>query len=281
MRKIFNVFSLIRIHNCLLAGAAVWIGGYLCHRELGNPLLLRTALALALVCGAGNAFNDYCDVEIDKINHPRRPISRGNATRTEAMALFAVLNLLAIIFAAASGISILAVSSIYISALLLYNLKLKQIPLVGNLIVALLGGGTFMIGGMVICPDSIWQIPGPIIPAVFAFLFHLGREILKDIADQRGDKAIGYRILIDSLSLKSILGIITVIYVILIGLTLVPVFAGWFRYQFSIIVIALVDLPLIILLWDIWRSQSIERYNLIATYLKLLMIPGILAFILG
>ena len=55
----------------------MWVGGYLTIIPIPEYKLYLTSLAIALVCGAGNAFNDYQDMETDRVNHPKRPLPSG------------------------------------------------------------------------------------------------------------------------------------------------------------------------------------------------------------
>ena len=68
------LFRLIRVHNALMAGVGVWLGGFLAGMEGGEWRLILASISATLVCGAGNAFNDFKDIEVDRINHPRRPL---------------------------------------------------------------------------------------------------------------------------------------------------------------------------------------------------------------
>ena len=60
-----------------MAGVGVWLGGYLSGLEGGEIRLLLASIAAALVCGAGNALNDYLDIEVDRVNHPGRVLPSG------------------------------------------------------------------------------------------------------------------------------------------------------------------------------------------------------------
>ncbi len=281
MQKLFGVLSLVRIHNCLIAGAGVWIGGYICSRTFYDSSIFLPALAIGLICGAGNAFNDYCDIEIDRINRPSRPLPSGVAPSWLAIFIFLTFNIFAVILASFCGIRILIPAIVYIAALLAYNLWLKRIAFVGNLLVAILGGGAFLVGGLAVCPESIGAVPGPLVPAIFAFLFHFGREILKDIADHRGDKEFGRKTVPEIMSLKWGMSIVASIYAVLIVLTVISVFYHWFHIGYAIVVLVFVDLPLAGLLGYLLISQSIDKYSLAGRYLKYLMIPGLIAFALS
>ncbi|MFH2036042.1 MAG: UbiA family prenyltransferase, partial [Candidatus Zixiibacteriota bacterium] len=123
--------------------------------------------------------------------------------------------------------------------------------------------------------------PGPIIPAVFAFLFHLGREWVKDMADLDGDKSAGYRTLPMILSRRAMLAIITILYSILISTTLIPIYLEWYNTKFFITAVFLVDIPLIIAIIYSWFSKDNNRLKILGSILKLLMAIGLAAFIMG
>ena len=82
--------------------------------------------------------------------------------------------------------------SIFVSLplLIFYNAQAKNYPLVGNVIVALILGLSFIYAGIVF--ENITPL---IVPALLAFGLTLVREIVKDIADLEGDKVVGARTL--------------------------------------------------------------------------------------
>jgi 4-hydroxybenzoate polyprenyltransferase len=65
-----------------------------------------------------------------------------------------------------------------------YSLFLKGIPLIGNIVVASLVAYSILFGA--INADGFKTL---IIPALLAFLLNLSREIIKDIQDEKGDRA--------------------------------------------------------------------------------------------
>ena len=88
---------------------------------------------------------------------------------------------------------VVVVAAATIGLLVAYNLYLKKVPLVGNVAVALLAGMTFITGGLAYDPVFTFRLPGPLIPATFAFFFHLVREIVKDVQDIDGDSRLGVK----------------------------------------------------------------------------------------
>lgn len=281
MQQIISLLKLIRVHNCLIAAVGVWLGGYLNNGSPFSDDLLLASIAMALICAAGNAMNDFFDVEIDRVNHPARPLPR------EEIPLYLALQAALILFLFGLVVSLLVNIYVFVIVLgcalllLIYNLGLKKIAVWGNLIVAVLGGLAFITGGAAVSWETCWNIPGPIVPAVFAILFHLGREWVKDRADLKGDTRAGYCTLPMILSPGSFLFAVAVPFAGLICLTLIPVYYQWYGLAYGIIVVGLVNLPLIITIIYLIFSRREERFKLSGQVMKVLMLFGLLAFFLG
>ncbi|UCD94626.1 MAG: geranylgeranylglycerol-phosphate geranylgeranyltransferase [Candidatus Zixiibacteriota bacterium] len=280
MQHLVPLIKLIRLHNCLLAGAGVWIGGYLSNITGRDTEIYLASLAAALVCGAGNALNDYVDREADRTNHPVRPLPAGKLPAHTALLTAALFNVLAIAAGGFVNISVLGVVLASIALLILYNVQLKGVPVIGNILVSILAGGTFMTGGLA-AGGVVFALPGPIAPAIFAFLFHLGRELLKDVADYEGDKEAGLRTLPLNTSLGAVMGLVTVIYITLILLTFVPIYLKWFSSVYGFMAVLAVDVPLVMVIGYLWFSKSAHRQKRACRALKLLMLFGLLAFVGG
>ena len=54
-----------------------------------------------------------------------------------------------------------------------------------------MSGTVLLAGGLAVDIEQTWQLPGPLVAAIFAFLFHTVREILKDVCDIDGDRREG------------------------------------------------------------------------------------------
>jgi len=264
-----------------MAGIGVWLGAYLTNGGTGEFEIYFASLAAALVCGGGNALNDYLDIESDRINHPRRPLASGDLPPFMAIIMALAMDIAAIISAAAVNLIVLIIVALSIILLAVYNFSFKKTALLGNLIISVLGGMTFIVGGLTVDLHAVFILPGPLVPAVFAFLFHLGRELLKDIADFEGDIKTNCRTLVSVLSGNSVMAMVSTIYTVLIFLTLIPIFQNWFRPAYANIAILAVDIPIIIILIYFWISKSPTRFAVAGTALKLLMLFGLLAFYFG
>ena len=147
-----------------------------------------SAGALALLIAFGHVMNDLCDVAVDRINNPRRPLAAGRVRRGVAMALCAVLLIAAGGLAAGARAPFAAGLACVTVALVVYNLISKRLGAAKPVYVAALAASIY--------PLAIAQAGGALGPrrwtlAVFPvwwFLTVLAYEILKDLRDAAGDR---------------------------------------------------------------------------------------------
>ena len=281
MRLLLETWRLIRGSNCLMAMVGVWIGA---HLTLGAGEHFRpymAGLATFLVCAFGNIINDLIDIELDKINRPRRVLVRGALTHGFAVGLAVSSCLLAVSLALMAGWEVVAMVLVAIGLLVAYNLRLKRIPLLGNFVVAVLGGLTFITGGLAVAPERLLELPGSLFPALIAIPFHLVREIIKDIEDISGDRQAGVLTLPQLIGVRPALAVAGGLFVGLIGLTVIPIWADWFGRVYEIIALYVIDIPLLGLLICLWLRP--QQPFLVATSLalKLGMLMGIVALLVG
>ncbi|HZD11461.1 MAG TPA: geranylgeranylglycerol-phosphate geranylgeranyltransferase [Candidatus Binatia bacterium] len=181
MKQIKGLYKLARPFNAFSGALAVFLGGYVA----GTGEWLKVALAAVvafLVTGAGNSWNDFLDIEIDKINQPHRALPAGFVSPRAAVILSLVLTGAALAIAAFINLwSFLIVLSFSI-ILYVYSWKLKSTVLMGNLTVAVTSAMTVIFGGTAAgnVRPTLWL-------AVIITTAILGREVLKTIADYEGD----------------------------------------------------------------------------------------------
>jgi len=277
--QIVDFLRLIRVTNCLLATVGVGIGAHLTwfHPVYFGPIV--AGLAAFLVCAAGNITNDLRDVEIDRISHPNRVLVRGAISEGFARRVAIGFNAAAIILAIAISWQVTLIALITVGLLLAYNYHLKSVPLAGNAAVSLLAGMTFMTGGIAVDPVMAFRLPGPLIPAVLAFFFHLVREIVKDIQDMEGDKARGVNSLPQVIGVSRSLQLALVVFLVLVLLTYIPIARGWFGRSYEILTVYVVDLPLLGLMIFLWGFPTPRMLAVASTLLKVGMAIGLLALL--
>ena len=136
---LFHYLRSMRLYYCFVSGATTFAGVAFYHILYGHPWGWRDAVTILFgfsAWGINQIFNDYFDLESDKINAPYRPMAAGKLNIPLALTLSTLLMVL------------LAAGSFLISHVMLYaalaggvlNLlysKLKKVPFLNCLVYAL------------------------------------------------------------------------------------------------------------------------------------------------
>jgi len=279
MASLLDIFRLMRVVNCLLAMLAVFVGAYMTTLRPTYFGTLVAGISIFFVCAAGNILNDLLDRPIDKINRPHRVLVSGKVSPREAYYLLALCTVLGLLLSVAVNAQVFMIALFAASTLVTYNFGLKKIPLLGNLSIAILAGLMFCTGGYAADPKLALSLPGPIIPAIFAFLIHLDREILKDIQDMSGDREVGIRTLPMIIGTSRSLILILLIFLLLVLGTLYPFLVGWFGQTYKVITVYIIDLPMLALLIFVWGNPTPKMLAIASTAFKVIMALGLLALI--
>ncbi len=181
MQQIKGLFKLARPLTTLTGALAVFLGGWVAGTgEWFNVLL--AAISVVLVSSSANAWNDYLDIEIDRINQPNRPLPSGQVNLRTAKIFSFVTAGLALLLAATINLPSFLIALASVVILYVYSWRLKSTVLMGNATIALISGLSAVYGAVAAgnASPSVWLF-GIIWVAIF------GREILKTLADYEGD----------------------------------------------------------------------------------------------
>jgi geranylgeranylglycerol-phosphate geranylgeranyltransferase len=276
MNRLKGYVQLTRPVNLLIAFLSIGMGGLVAGSIAFYGKLLLAALSGTCIAAGANGINDVFDLEIDRINKPKRPLPAGTVSVSGARLFsLALLTGGAIMgafimwqgFVIASGSALL---------LYLYSWKLKQTVLMGNLTVSFITGLAFVYGGIAVGKPRLALIVG-----VFAFFFHLGREIIKDAADVEGDRMHGAVTLPIRYGLRVALVWTTAVLGLLIVLTWIPYLLNVFSIRYLLVVVFGVDAVLIYVILSVWRVPAASNLNRMALVMKGDMLVGLLAVFLG
>jgi geranylgeranylglycerol-phosphate geranylgeranyltransferase len=232
MRQLVPTLFLIRPLNCVLAACGVLVGAYLTLAPVHWMPVSIAAVSAFLVCAGGNVFNDLKDIGLDRIAHSKRALASGELTGSYAFRFGLFVNLVTIILSLLVNLLVATVVATTIVLLAVYNYWLKRLPLLGNLVVAVCAGTTFMVGGLASSTHEALALPGPLIPAIFAVLLHLMRELVKDVQDLEGDKSVGIRTLPMVIGVRATFALVFVLALSLAVATYWPYAYEWFGYQY-------------------------------------------------
>ncbi len=285
-----GVFLIIRPHNSFLAGFSIVIGvlasitrvDVLFQQDQFLWKALLGYLTTFFIAAAGYVINDVYDVDIDRLNQPHRPLPSGMLSIRQARILAFLLFLLGI----GSGFSLgIPLGSVAITAgvtLYLYARKYKKSGLIGNVMVAALTAFPFIVGGLLAESEFLRYM----IPATFAFLLILGREIIKDIEDVPGDKLENVKSLAILISPRFARNIASIILSFLVLLSFLPlvleIYQNMIWYASMVLV---VDILILFSLGNLYHDISddetlIQNSTLSKKILKISIFVGIFGFIL-
>ena len=273
---ILGFIKLLRPLNIAVAAFAVLVSAYILGVYEQYFILTCVVIVVIAYNGAANAFNDYCDYEIDLINRPNRPLSRGMITSFQALS-FAV-----ILFAIGSVTAFqlpfyarLTAVGVAMPLIIIYSMRLKGTPLLGNISVAMILGLTF-----VFCGLSFNKLGPMIMPAILAFGLTLVRELIKDIADVEGDNSSGLKTLPLVIGKKKAITV-AMIKAVLIGLvSLIPYYLNIYGNYYLILLVIGVEIPLAIVVVLFMKSPSISTARQSEKLLKFSTIIGLTAILI-
>lgn len=262
--------------NVLISMLSVYLGGVISFDMYYSNDLLLACLSAGLIAGYGNICNDIYDIETDRKSKPFRPLVLGQITIKQAAFLTFILAMIGILLALTVNKTCLLIASIVSIALLVYTPIFKGRGYWGNLLISAVSAFAFFYGAA-----AVGNLFGGIIPAVFAFLFHFIREIVKDMEDYEADKACNVQTGAVKYGFAVSTKLAIVMILLLIFATLIP---GLFRIYgpiYLIIVLAGTDIFLLYFIIRLLRAPDKAAYRFIAGSMKAVMPMGIIAVFIG
>lgn len=277
MKKILAIIKIVRPLNILITFLVVIVAAFICSNEktLTEKILLA-AISASFIAASGNIVNDIFDYNIDLINRSNRPLPAKEMTINFAIFLYLFFTCLGLIFAQQVSWESFFIAVFVSLILLLYSFLLKQIPLLGNIAVSVCTALAFIYGGVAV---NSWE--ASIIPAIFAFLINLIREIIKDIEDIEGDEKNNVITFPSKFGIQKTKNVLTFIIIILIGFTFYPFIKEIYSIEYFIIILLTVDLLLVYFIREIKSNMFIYKISTISKLLKLSMIFGLIAIFFG
>lgn len=296
--NLYILFRLIRLPNLfILAGMQLLLRYALAKPVMqleGRPLLLSTEefllLVFSCICIAAGGYivNDIEDREIDKINKPDGQLIGKVISEKQAYSMYFLFTIAGILI----GFYLTYIQKIqYVGSinavtaglLYFYASSYKCIPLLGNLIIALLTSlAVFIIAfpePLILNHPSLFAMFTGY--ALFAFLLTVIRELIKDLEDERGDAAADCRTLViasGSLMVKRIT-MVLILFTVLLLVAIQYISRQWESMVPFLYLILLVELPLLYLAVKLGRSKNAADYHYCSSIAKLVMLSGVCSMI--
>lgn len=294
--------KLIRYQNLLMLAFMQVLFRYSFLKQQNIPLALSDwqygllVLSTVLIAAAGYVINNIFDVETDKINKPNDVIIGRGISETNGYNIYIALNItgVAIGFYLSNVIQRPGFATIFIliaSLLYFYSTTLKQIMILGNLVVAfLLAMSVVIIGVFDIFPAMVAENKAQMASlfsiltdyALFAFMINFIREIVKDIEDVDGDYNQGMNTLPIAIGISrtaKIVFAISIIPFVLLLLYIKNYFVENGLFIATLYSFILVLAPLLYFIIKIFTAKTKNDFHHLSTVLKLILLFGILSIV--
>lgn len=290
--------KLIRFQNLLMLAFMQLVFRYLflanSYVDMALTDLNYILLVLSTVCIAagGYVINNIMDQDTDEIAKPQNRVVGVSISETVAYNWYIGLTIVGvgIGFYLSNVIYKPTFASMFIlvaTLLYVYATNLKQIPLLGNVIVAfLLSVSILIIALFDIFPATdmdnkirMGEAFNILVDyAIFAFIINLIRELVKDLEDMDGDSATGINTLPIAIGInktKILVGILTVTAIaLLVYYIKVHLFDLDYVLYYGLVFIVG---PLIFLGVKLIQANEKKEYHFLSTLLKIVLFFGILS----
>jgi 4-hydroxybenzoate polyprenyltransferase len=298
---VFIVLTQALFYYCILIPVFSY---YQAEPFLSPPAFWLLVAASVLIAAAGYIINDYFDINIDRVNKPGKVVVDKVIKRRWAIVWHLLLSGAGIVLSLLVSLRMRdwhifvagAINTICVGALWLYSTTFKRKLLIGNIIISLLTAWTilvlylgnlrswFMVKAMADTKHNYELAAARLFKftmlyAGFAFIISLIREVVKDMEDMEGDARYGCR------TMPIVWGIpvskvFTGVWLVVLTavLAIVQVYAlqlGWWWSAGYCLV--LIVLPLLWLLYKLYKAQVTADYHLLSTVIKAVMLTGILS----
>lgn len=296
----FPFLKLIRFQNLLILALMQLLFRYVFFKFQNISLALADwqysllVLSTILIAAGGYVINNVFDQNTDLINKPNHVIVGKTISETNAYNLYLALTAsgVAIGFYLSNVIEKPGFASIFIlvaATLYLYATSLKQMLVIGNIIIALLLSFSVVIIGIFDLFPTIHegnqQQMGVVFSilldyALFTFFLNFMREIVKDLEDVDGDYNEGMN------TLPIVIGKSRTAKIVF-GISFIPIIFMLYyinKYLLELVfttvyLLLFVVGPLLYFAVKIWTAKSKKEFHMLSLLLKCILLFGVLSIV--
>ena len=277
-RKIKGIYQLFRVELpfaagiCVIAGELLGIGGHISFYQI-----LLGFLSGFFISSSALIFNDYFDIESDKINAPTRPLPSGEVKPSEVILLTIITTAIGLVAALLISLIAFGVGIVFWMIGFLYNWKLKETGLFGNIMVSFSVAITFIFGGIAVGQPwnkIVWFF------SFIVFLIDLGEEIGSGAMDEKGDRKRSSKSIAITKGKDYALRISSGLFAIVILISFIPFVIQWLGVTY-LIMIAIMDTIIFLATIKLLQSKTSKEGRLYLRFIYLGATVSLLAFIVG
>ncbi|MGB1393641.1 MAG: geranylgeranylglycerol-phosphate geranylgeranyltransferase [Flavobacteriaceae bacterium] len=282
MLKLFSMFVVVRGFNLALIVIAQYITAIFImapsSQSLSQILLDRSLFALILATvgaiASGYIINNFYDSEKDSINRPHKSTLEQYVSQNTKLILYFIINFIVVVIASYVSFRSVLFFSIYIFAIWFYSHKIKKMPIIGNLVSAILTITPFF---------AIFLYYKNYSGLIFIFGFYLFlilsmRELVKDLENLKGDFSLEYKtipVVYGEKIAKIMIVVLVTVNILVTGFLVKSYDLGRMDYFFYGSVSLLCIVTLLVFL-----AKNQRQYVHIHNLLKLLILLGVFSIIL-
>ena len=275
-------WKLVRFEHAIMLAVAVIIAIVITLGEIPEMgKLFFLALLVPIFSEVGSfALNDYLDREADRINGMMdRPLVKGTIQPKSALLLSIFSFAISIIAGYLINEIAFLIAVFYNAFAVLYNIKLKDLPLVGNIFIATTMAIPFIFGAYVYTdspPEVLWDI------ALLGFIAGLAREIVKSVEDMEGDREAR-----KSKTLPILIGkgpslfISSMLFLLFIPLTIVPYMMDLSIHFASGFFLFIADISILILALYLLYAREDKTFSMTRKYSLAALFCGLISLLLA
>ena len=264
-------------------------------QSLSNFQYILLVSATLFILAGGYIINAIFDVDTDNINKTNEVVIGTHISEKTAYNLYFVFTCLGvgIGFYLSRVINKPAFATLFIicaALLYIYSNGLKQIPILGNVIVAIVAGLSIinicffnilptMYSGNEFFMKTLVSILTDY--AIFIFLLQFAIEIIKTIANEKGDAAFGISTVATSFGIKNAKLICSASLVLFIGYLTYYLVENLAHNSYALgYFILFIMLPLVVVAFKLFQYERIKEYVLLVNVLKIVQITTILSLLI-
>ncbi len=185
--KIKSLILSMRFKTTPLGVICVYVGGLVAGAPYNSLNLFLAMLSTFFIGSSAQTINDYFDWNIDKINHPERPIPKGILKPNEMLYFSIILFLIGFIISIFINLLCVGIVVFSLVMLILYEKYLKNIGITGNITVGFISALSFTYGGA-----AVGNPFASLILSLMAFFIMVSRETIMETISLNREAQVRY-----------------------------------------------------------------------------------------
>jgi 4-hydroxybenzoate polyprenyltransferase len=253
-----------------------------------------SVLIIATLCIAAGGYiiNDIYDVDTDSINKPIRLVIGKFISESKANYAYVITTSIGVVLGiylsrlvqkpAFAIVFVIAAALLYV-----YSNGLKQIPIVGNLLVAVVSSLSIVVIILFnLLPAMYSENHARMMQVIevlldytyFAIVLHFIREIIKCIEDYEGDKAYEISTVATSFGIKMAKYIFMIVTIAFVGYLVYYVYSNlsFYRWAAGYFIIAIIA-PLLFSIYKTYTAKEKSDFTFVSKVLKFVMLTIIIS----